>query len=271
MTSGRERYFFSSRASFILNEVIPMNDKFSEGKIDYRESDSKIVKWFRNYWYYYKWIVIGIAFALAVIVFCTVQTCSNGSPDITILYAGTFPSADSNVPEMAKAFEAALPEDYNGDGKKDVSLAMLMVYSEEQIKAFENNKDENTPQIDRNKNATEYQKFQNLIVSGEYYVCLLEPWLFDTVNKDGMFMPLSEVLGYELVDAVNDYAIRLSDTEFGRYYASIKLLPEDTYLCIRAPGAMQEMTGKGKKSKSFERAVATIKAIIEFEAPEESK
>ena len=199
------------------------------------------------------------------------QACSNGKPDITILYAGTFPSADSSVPEMAKAFEAALPEDYNGDGKKDVSLAMLTVYSEEQIKALEKDKSENAPQIDRNRNATEYQKFQNLIVSGEYYVCLLDPWLFDTVNKDGMFMPLSEVLGYELVDAVNEYAVKLSDTEFGRYYEALGLLPEDTYLCIRAPGAVQEMIGKGKNSKSYERAVATVKAIIEFEAPEENK
>ena len=246
-----------------------MNDKFSEGKIDYSESDSKIVKWFRNYWYYYKWIVIGIAFALAVILFCTFQTCSNGKPDITILYAGSFPSADSSVPEMAKAFEAALPEDFNGDGEKDVSLAMLMIYSEDAIKELEKNKGENSPVIDRNQNSIEYQKFQNLIISGEYYVCLLDSWIFEQIDDEGMFLPLSDVLGYRLVNAVNDYAIKLSDTEFGRYYAVINRLPADTYLCIRAPGAMQEMTGKGKNSDSFKQAVATIKAILEFDAPNE--
>ena len=80
-----------------------MEEKYSENKIDYSQSDNKIVKWFRNYWYYYKWTVIGIAFALFVIIFCTLQTCSSDSPDITFLYAGTFPPADMGVVEMEKA------------------------------------------------------------------------------------------------------------------------------------------------------------------------
>lgn len=248
-----------------------MEEKFSGSKIDYSKSDNKIVNWFRNYWYYYKWIVIGIVFALVVIIFCTVQTCSSVSEDITLLYAGPFPPAHSSVPDMKSAFEAVLPDDFNGNGDKDVSMAMLMIYSEEQMKALEEKAKENdTPTIDRYQNSTEYQKFQSLIVSGEYYVCLLDPWLFDDVNKENLFLPLSEAVGYKPEKAVNDYAIKLSDTEFGQYYAAMKALPADTYLCIRAPGAMQEMTGKGAESKRFKEAVATIKAIIEFKAPEEN-
>ena len=246
-----------------------MEEKISGSKIDYSKSDNKIINWFRNYWYYYKWIVIGIIFALVVIVFCTVQTCSSTSNDITILYAGPFPPAHSGVPEMQNSLEAVLPEDFNGNGEKNVSLAMLMIYSEEQLKAIEAS--DSTIEIDRYQNSLEYQKFQSLIVSGEYYVCMLDPWLFDEVNKEGLFLSLEEAVGYKPENAVNDYAIKLSDTEFGQYYAAMKLLPEDTYLCIRTPGAMQEMTGKGAESKRFNEAVATIKAIIEFKAPEESK
>ncbi len=251
-----------------------MEEKISESKnqIDYSKSDSKIINWFRNYWYYYKWIVIGIAFALAVIIFCTVQTCSSVSEDITLLYAGPFPPAHSSVPDMQSAFEEVLPEDFNGNGDKDVSMAMLMIYSEEQLKAIEEKANEkDAPVIDRYQNSTEFQKFQSLVVSGEYYVCLLDPWLFDEVNKEGMFLSLSDAIGYKPENAVNDYAIRLSDTEFGQYYAALKLLPADTYLCIRSPGAMQEMTGKGAESKRFKEAAAMVKAIIEFKAPEESK
>lgn len=247
-----------------------MEEKYSENKIDYSQSDNKIVKWFRNYWYYYKWTVIGIAFALFVIIFCTLQTCSSDSPDITFLYAGTFPPADMGVVEMEKAFEAALPEDFNEDGEKDMDLAMLMIYSEQQIKEIEKNLDEDEERIiNRSQNAGELEKFQNLVVSGEYYVCLLEPWLFDMVNKEGGFMTLEDAIGYKPDFAVNDYAVRLSDTELGKYYAALGLLEKDTYLCIRAPGAIQEMTGKGKGSDRFKEAVATIKAIIEFKAPED--
>ena len=248
-----------------------MDGKFSENKIDYSQSDNKIVKWFRNYWYYYKWMVIGIAFAVFVVLFCTLQTCSNGSPDITILYAGTFPPADIGVVDMEKALEVALPEDFNGDGEKDVALAMLMIYSDDQIKEIEKNRDEDEDRIiNRSQNAGELEKFQNLIVSGEYYVCLLEPWLFDMVNKEGGFMSLEDAVGYRPENAANDYAIRLSDTELGQYYDALGLLDKDTYLCIRFPGAVQEMTGKGKNSDSFKEAVAIVKAIIEFKAPEEN-
>ena len=172
---------------------------------------------------------------------------------------------------MTKAFEAVLPEDFNGNGEKDVAMAMLMIYSEDQLKALEKNSGENAPTIDRYQNSTEYQKFQSLVVSGEYYVCLLDPWLFDEANKEGMLLPLADAIGYKPENAVNDYAIRLSDTEFGRYYAAFKYLPADTYICIRTPGAMQEMTGKGEESKHFKNAAATVKAIVEFKAPEENK
>ena len=250
-----------------------MEEKFSGSKIDYSKSDNKLINWFRNYWYYYKWIVIGIAFALVVIVFCTVQTCSSVSEDITLLYAGPFPPAHGSVPDMRSAFEAVLPEDFNENGEKDVSMAMLMIYSEEQMKALEEKAktDNEAPTIDRYQNATEYQKFQSLFVSGEYYVCLLDPWLFDEANKEGMLLPLADAIGYKPENAVNDYAIRLSDTEFGQYYAAFKYLPADTYICIRTPGAMQEMTGKGEESKHFKNAAATVKAIVEFKAPEENK
>lgn len=246
-----------------------MNEKIPENNIDYSQSGNKIVKWFRNYWYYYKWWVIGIAFALCVLLVCTLQVCSAPKQDISILYAGTFPPADNSVPDMHRAFEAVLPEDYNGDGEKVVDMAMLMIYSEDQIKEIESNlDDDDAPIINRYTNSGEFSKFQNLVVSGEYYVCLLEPWLFDIVNSEGGFVKLSDIFGATPEKAVNDYAIRLSDTELGGYYEALKLLPRDTYLCLRTPGTMHTVLGNGKGSEAYEQAVEFIKAVVEFEAPE---
>ena len=86
----------------------------------------------------------------------------------------------------------------------------------------------------------------------------------------GGFMTLEDAIGYKPDFAVNDYAVRLSDTELGKYYEELGLLDPDTYLCIRTPGAIQEMTGKGKTSDKFKEAAATVKAIIEFKAPEDN-
>ena len=120
--------------------------------------------------------------------------------------------------------------------------------------------------ISRPNNDNELGKFQDLIVTGEFNVCLLDPWLYETVKKQGGFARLEDALGYTPDSAVDEYAIKLSDTEFGKYFAGVNSLPEDTYLCIRTPGALQSMFGA--KSEKFDQAVALVKAIVEFKAPE---
>lgn len=228
--------------------------------------DNKLVKWFKNYWYYYKWIVIGLLFAALVVLVCVFQTCSNSKSDISILYAGPFPSSDNGVPKMENALAEVLPEDFNGDKEKRVSLAMLMIYTEEQMKEIEANRKD--VKIDRQSNRRELEKFQSLVINGEHAVCLLDPSLFDMVKDAEGFVKLSEVLGYSPRGAVNDYAVRLSDLPFGQFFSGIKDLPRDTYLCLRTPGAIQSVSGAGKGSDKFEQAVRMVKAIIEFEFPD---
>lgn len=235
-------------------------DKLPQNEIKY---ENKITKWFHNYWYYYKWKVIIAAFFIFVAVVCTVQACSNTENDMIVMYAGEFLSTSPEVPNIEDALSAVLPEDYSGDGKNTVVLSMMNVYSEERIKELE----EQGYIISRPNNDNELGKFQDLIVAGEYNVCLLDPWLYETVQKQGGFAKLSDVLGYTPESAVDEYAIKLSDTEFGQYFAGVSSLPEDTYLCLRTPGALQSMFGV--KSERFDQAIAMIKAIVEFKAPEE--
>lgn len=234
-------------------------DKLPEGEIKY---ENKITKWFKNYWYYYKWKVIITAFLVFVAVVCTVQICSNSDDDMVVMYAGTFPSTSLEVPAVEDALAAVLPEDYDGNGKKEVLMSMMTIYSEDQLRAMESK----GHQMDRANNQSELDKFQNLIVTGEYNVCLLDPWLYEMVAKENGFAKLSDVLGYTPEGAVSEYAIKISDTEFGQYFESMKVLPEDTYLCLRTPGALNSIFGgDGKK---YDQAKAMIKAIIEFKAPE---
>ena len=182
---------------------------------------------------------------------------------MVVLYAGEFLSTSLEVPNIESALSSVLPEDHSGDGKKTVSMSMMNVYSEERIKELE----AQGYKISRPNNDNELSKFQDLIVTGEFNVCLLDPWLYETVKKQGGFAKLEEVLGYTPDSAVDEYAIKLSDTEFGKYFAGVNKLPEDTYLCIRTPGALQSMFGA--KSEKFDQAVALVKAIVEFKAPDE--
>jgi hypothetical protein len=179
-----------------------------------------------------------------------------------VLYAGEFLSTSVEVPNIEGALSSVLPEDYSGDGKKTVSMSMMTVYSEERIKELE----AMDYKVHRPTNDSELGKFQDLIVTGEFNVCLLDPWLYETVKAQGGFAKLSDALGYLPDSAVDEYAIKLSDTEFGQYFAGVNQLPENTYLCLRTPGALQSMFGGGKSEK-YDQAIAMVKAIVEYKAP----
>ena len=235
-------------------------DKLPEREI---KIENKIVKWFKNYWYYYKWKVIIASFLIVVFVFCTAQMCSNTDSDMTIMYAGPFLSTSLEVPSIEEALSAMLPEDYNDDGKKEALLSMMTVYSPEQIEQIESTTEIT---IDRVNNNSELDKFQNLIVTGEHNLCLLDPWLYEMVKKENGFAKLEDAIGYLPESAVDEYAVKLSDTEFGKYFAGVTSLPEDTYICLRTPGALQTMVSGGKSEK-FDRAAELLRAIVEFKAP----
>lgn len=236
-------------------------DKLPEQSINL---DNKIVKWFKNYWYYYKWWVIGALFVIAVITVCTWQSCSTTKADIKILYAGSYPSSGEAVPGMRDAFSTVLSSESDGEEKPEVALVMYHIFSDEQIAELEKDPDVT---VNATSNRQEYNNFQRVIASSEYYLCVLEPWLYDVLNEKGMVVPLEEVLGYTPDNSINGNAMKLLDTEFARYFESMGVLTEDTYICLRAPGVIQDSTGKGKDSYEFKTAQQLLKAIIEFTAP----
>lgn len=238
-------------------------DKLPENEI---KVENKVIKWFKNYWYYYKWRVIAVAFIAVVLGICVGQACSNSGTDIKIIYGGTYPSAGSAVPGMEAALSSVVPEDYVKDGKKKASLVMFTYYTDQQMEQA--HKDNPAVSIDANYNRQELGKFKDSVVSGGAYLCFVDPSLYDVLNEMDIVAPLSEVLGYVPENSIDGKAIRLSDTEFGSYFQGFKELPE-TYICVRYPGVIQSATGKGKSSYEYEAAVAMFKNIVSYKAPTE--
>ena len=236
-------------------------DKLPENEI---KIENKVVKWFKNYWYYYKWRVIAVVFVLIVAVVCLGQTCSNSSIDIKIIYGGTYPSAGNDVPAMEAALSSAVPDGYTKDGKKKAAMVMFNYYTDEQI--AEAQKIDPMIRIDPTNNRQELNKFKDSVVSGDAYLCLLDPSLYAVLDEMGLVAELSEILGYVPENSIDGKAIKLSDTEFGNYFEGFKNLPE-TYVCVRLPGVIQSATGKGKDSHEFEAAKEMFKNIVEYKAP----
>ncbi len=247
-----------------------MSDKIQKeqgGEIVY---ESKLTAWFDNFWYHYKWTAIIVIFALLVVLVCTLQTCSKEKNDVSVLYAGPeyFMFNGEGVANIESALEYVLPDGAAGkDGQKKVALVYHQIFSEEEIKAIKAEAEKNGEEayIDAGFNSQNLQAFQNLILAGEYSVCLLSPYLYDMVSASGGFRLLSDVLGYTPEGAIDDTGIRLCDTAFGQYYPGVKELPKDTILCLRSDVSVGTFMGGKKNKEQYEKSEMLFRAILEFE------
>ena len=238
-----------------------MSEKYENYDI---KIDNPVLKKLDHFWFYYKWHTIIALFFVLVFVVCTLQMCANAEDDCMVMYAGPYAFMESETVDLRSSLNAAMPRDFNGDGKKYTGLALLTIYSDEQAKAI-NSSGEGV--INAYYNSEQLKQYDNLIMAGEYSVCFLEPWLYERVATQGGFRKLSDVLGYTPEGAIDDYAIRLYDTEFGRYYAKTLCLPEDTVICMRTVGTVASLFRKNATAKAYAISEEMFKAIVAFEAP----
>ncbi len=244
-------------------------DKIQGGDI---KTENKFLKWLDNFWYHYKWPTIGIVFAFFVVLICTLQMCEKEKVDAYVMYGGPDTLEGGKLANFRAALRAVIPEDFNDDGEKYVEVVSNFIMSEDEIKAakLEANKNEtvNDFYIDPAFMAQNKQKFDNLIVAGEYSVCFLSPYLYEEVKAANGFMPLSEIFDTVPESAIDEYGIRLSETEFGSYFPGVSELPSDTVLCMRRIGTLSSLLNKGSTEKEYEKSMKLFCAIALYTSPE---
>ena len=235
--------------------------------------DEPIAKtgFFENFWYHYKGLVIAAAFVVLIVAVGVFQMAAKSSPDIYVMYSG--PSYFDNTSALMSAFTSVMPDDYNGDGEKSVSVLQTVTYTKEQIALLEEEADRLAAEaedgagfefrFDYTFNAQEYERFQNEIMVGESVICLIDPALYSEVKGEDLLLTVEEVLGYTPSYAHDEFAIKFKETEFAKYYNIFDSLPDDTLLIIRRVTAMTNIKGKAAL-KRHEDHVDFYKAMIEF-------
>ncbi len=192
----------------------------------------KFFSWLENYWYHYKWITIGVAFAVIVLLVCLLQTCSREKKDTVLVYAGpTYLSVEQSE-QICMALEAALPYDFDGDGQKNLTVNFYDIYSEEQIREI--NAAGNGMRVDTARNSNLYQNYTTYQQTGESSIYLLDPWLYEAMDK-AYLCPLSEAGDGFSAHSADGYGVRLGDTALYQDYAVVRLLPADTVICLMRP------------------------------------
>ena len=226
----------------------------------------KILKWLENYWYHYKWITVIVAFFAVAVLIMTAQFFTRDKYDAMILYTGPrIPNANQTL-EIESAFEDVLTEDFDGNGKREVTLNSMFLMTDEQLKDDRYTHDENgnTLYINTKDMVTTKQQFTTQIFVGEALICLLDPAWYDLVAKKDAFVPLNELVEEVPENTYDDCALYLRDTGFGEYFTALNTLPEDTLICFRRMSSTSGLKNEKKEEERYEFNKRFFVELIEF-------
>lgn len=195
---------------------------------------SKFVKWLDNYWYHYKWVTIVCLFVALLVVITTVQLVNKEEKDIGIVYLGPSAISGEQASEIEFAFEQIMSSDYNGDGTKSAQLTFFNYYTDEQYeeKVEQAKKDETFFSYDLSTRNETLRQLNTLMSTGETVICLLDESVYQTLVEQDAFVSLQSVLGYSPEFALDEFSVRIGDTDFGKYYTAFDCIDPDTRLCI---------------------------------------
>ena len=234
----------------------------SEEKLETKDisvEKSGFLKWLDNYWYHYKWHTIVTLFFVVVIGICVVQSCTTKPKDVLITYAGPATLAADDKAAIQRILSDALPDELNKNKKEaEAGFIPYMIYSQEQIKEIEkqNANSDDPIYIDTVFNSNEYSTLNSQYKTGNGSIYILEKWLFEEIinNESDIrrLKPLAEVFGEKPSVAINDFGIRLGDTEIYKNNPELAILGADSIICLH-----EQILGQ----KNYDREIEAFKAI----------
>ena len=217
--------------------------------------------WLENFWYHYKWAFIGVVVATIILFVCIAQSCSQRKEDILIVYAGPAYMSQTELSSIAEVMSNAMPRDFDGNGDKFALIDAFQIYSEEQIKEIisETDSEGKSGYVDRNANSNNFDQYNKYVLTGDSAVYLLDPSLYENLKNNDRLQKLSDVLSHTPEGAIDEYGVRLGDTALYSEYGVLKVLPEDTVICLARPNVM----GKSSKEKYYIREKEMFAAIVD--------
>lgn len=87
-------------------------------------------EWWHNYWFYYKWQTIAVAFALILLVYTIVDTITKVHPDLSVCFAGNYMLSETDYATLQERMKASIT-DTNGDGQNAVEFMEIYLADSE--------------------------------------------------------------------------------------------------------------------------------------------
>ena len=121
------------------------------------------------------------------------------------------------------------------------------------------NSDDSSNRVDRTYFTTQFQTYNNYMLTGECAVLMLDPSLYGKLVESGRLKKLSEVFAEIPASAIDAYGIKLSETPLYKNSTELAKLPEDTVLCLSLPYVFGSSGNEREYSKMTSMFVAMAK------------
>lgn len=213
------------------------NGQAVEAEPEFKAEEMTISQKADNFWYHYKWYVIGLLALVFSIAFMLVQCMSKEKYDLEIVYFSYTATVDTQTEKIAEYFEK-FAEDIDGDGKANIQVINCSL----------------NPDVgDRRYRDSILQKIQARIMSGE------KSLLYITDSESIKYFDLMETT----VPLFEENTCALgSDFYEAAKLAGVPPLPEGLTLRVRnISGTLLEM--KSDTEKNYNESVRILEAIKE--------
>ena len=215
-----------------------------------------------NFFYHYKWhLIIGAIFLLIAVVgvrqFITSEKLHS---DVSALYAGDARPGGEEEAGISDALSSVLKEDIDGNGENKVYL-YTSYYAPGTVVTSASGEP-----VEISDKGYADDRLQGLIATGECGVMFIHPTLFEVLKKEGAVEKLTDALGYVPDGALDEYGVRLGDTEPYRYFEALQALPADTVVCMRSLSSSL-LTSEREAEKYYEAGKKLFSDYFGFAAP----
>ena len=246
------------------------NKDFNESKLDTTEirltSDNKVLSWLSNFWYHNKWTVIIVSFFAIIFIIGTVQMIQKEEDDTYIVLAAPTTFYGEDLSGITDTLESLMPSDINGDGKKSLCLMTYSIYSEEELKAINEEETNESGQfitkVTQSHNTTEHQSYVDYLRNGEASILFLSEYLYESLRDNDMLRPMSELFGENIPNGTlaDGYGVRLCDLDIYDFCPELQMLPEDTVVCLKRA----HIWGASSNEKTYAALENFYKSIVTF-------
>ena len=229
---------------------------------------NKFTLWFENFWYHYKLQTIAFLFVITVLTVCFWQCTEREVGDVTVTFAGSYTLVNEEKQAFVEVLNAVSPKDEKTGEPISVVMTTYSVYDEETLRSMyydeDGNFDEVAYQNAKGFNTEHLKNFGTYLMTGESAVLFINDFVFDYQNMEKVAMPLSSLYGENLpASACNDYAIRLGDTDFYKYYKAVQVLPEDTMIVL----VRSYVWGASADEETYALFEDLFRSIVDFKMP----